>query len=116
MDHVYKVISVDLALLKSNPPQLAITAFGQVNSGGWKNGTLEPRYYIVPPTDGIQDFDFVAQPPIGIAIQVILPVTAHHVIPHIPEWLKGVRVHAGSNSLVAARMDATEHSMSEQAE
>lgn len=109
MEHIYKVISVDLALLKSNPPQLAITAFGQVNSGGWKNGTLELRYYVIPPADGIQDLDFVAQPPVGLAPQVILPVSAHHVITQIPEWLKGVRVHAESNNVVAMRAGSTEH-------
>lgn len=111
MEYVYSVISVDLALLKSNPPQLAITAFGQVNSGGWKNGTLEMRYYVNPPEDGIQDLDFVAQPPVGNAIQVILPVSAHHVITDIPGWLKGVRVHAKSNNVVAMRSGAIEHSM-----
>ncbi len=99
MKHVHKALSVQLALMKSNPPQLAITAYGLVRTGGWKNGTLEPRYYINPPADGIQDFDFVADPPVGPATEVVLPITAHYILTHIPAWLKGVRVHAETNKV-----------------
>lgn len=101
MKHVYKTLAVDLKLLKSSPPQLAITAFGLVRTGGWKNGALEPRYYINPPQDGIQDFDFVAEPPVGPAVEVILPISAHTPMEHIPSWLKGVRVHSETNSIEA---------------
>jgi hypothetical protein len=108
MEHIFETVAVETALLKSFPPQLAITAFGKVNSGGWKNGSLEPRYYLLPPSDGIQDFDFVASPPVGTAIQVILPVTAHYVIQQIPDWLSGVRVHSKSNS-VEVKLNDSKH-------
>ena len=98
-EKVQKTLSVQLALMKSKPPQLAITAFGQVNSGGWKNGALQPRIYIQPPQDGIQDLDFVAEPPSGPATQVISPITAHYVMISIPSWLKGVRVHSSTNNV-----------------
>lgn len=105
MKPIIRVNAVNLTLLKSLPPQLAITAFGEVSSGGWKNGTLAARHYFVPPADGIWDFDFVATPPTGIAIQVILPITAHTTLTAPPAWLKGIRVHSATNRIVS-RMDA----------
>ena len=101
MQHVQSIVSVDLALLKSNPPQLLISSVGTVSSGGWKNGTLELKVYVHPPEDGIQDIDFRAEPPNGVAIDVILPIAAQTVMPDIPEWLKGVRVHSATNNVEA---------------
>jgi hypothetical protein len=101
MKHIRSVVSVDLSLLKSHPPQLLISALGTVPTGGWKNGTLEPRFYIVPPTDGIQDFDFAADPPVGPAIDVILPIAAQTMMESISSWLKGVRVHSATNNVEA---------------
>ncbi|MCE6976347.1 hypothetical protein EI534_02660 [Pseudomonas frederiksbergensis] len=102
MADVMKVVDVDLKILKSNPPQLHISAIGLVNSGGWTNPRLEPRVYIQFPPDGIQDFDFVADPPQGAAIQVILPIDASKLWKEPPlDKLKGVRVHSASNSIEA---------------
>lgn len=101
MKHVRSVLSVDVSILESQPPQLLVRALGTVPTGGWKNGTLEPRFYIDPPADGFQDFDFVGTPPFGPAIQVILPIAAQTVIPSIPPWLKGVRIHSSTNHLEA---------------
>jgi hypothetical protein len=102
MKPILCVNTVDLKLLKSFPPQLVITAYGKVSSGGWKDGTLAPRFHVVPPADGIIDYDFIAEPPTGIAIQVILPIVAHTTFTDPPSWLKGVRVHSASNAVVAA--------------
>jgi hypothetical protein len=99
---IMSVASVDITLLKSNPPQLVVTSFGFVSTAGWKNGRLEPRFYIDFPSDGIQDFDFVADPPEGMALMVISPVAAkpiEWVAP--PEYVKGVRVHSQSNKIEA---------------
>jgi hypothetical protein len=102
MAEVMKVVDVDLKILKSNPPQLHISAIGLVNSGGWTNPRLEPRIYVQFPPDGIQDFDFVADPPQGPAIQVILPVAASELWENPPlDKLKGVRIHSATNSIVA---------------
>ena len=98
--HVISVAKVDLVLLKIQPPHLVINSTGFVTTSGWTNGRLEPRFYIQFPADGIQDFDFVADPPEGIESQVISPITAKPI-----EWvsppsaLKGVRVHAQSNEI-----------------
>lgn len=99
---VMSVASVNIALLKSNSPQLVITSSGFVSTSGWKNGRLEPLFYIDFPADGIQDFDFVADPPEGMALMVISGISAKPL-----EWdnppanLKGVRVHSQSNSIEA---------------
>lgn len=111
MSIIYKAIAVDLALLKSMPPHLAITVYGQVSSGGWTAGTLSPVEYVMPPADGIQDFDFIATPPTGVVIQVVLPITAHYVMQNIPSWLKGVRVHSQTNTVEAKLVDAAEHAV-----
>jgi hypothetical protein len=72
---------------------------GTVPSGGWQNPSLDRRQYVTPPVDGIQDYDFTAAPPVGSAIQVILPIAAQDVIVDIPSWLKGVRVHTATNCM-----------------
>lgn len=102
-----KIISVDavhIAIDKSNPPQLHVAAMGKVSSSGWKGGVLAPRLYILPPEDGIQDLDFLATPPTGITLTVILPISAD-VSMEMVDWLKGVRVHAARNSMEAIFRD-----------
>jgi hypothetical protein len=88
------VDSVRCAINKSNPPQLVVTAYGNVPTGGWTGPTLEPRVYVAPPADGIWDYDFKATPPAGPATQVITPIEATHTWPdYSPATLKGVRIH-----------------------
>ena len=99
---IMSVAKVDLALLKCNPPRLVINATGFVTTSGWTKGRLEPWFYIRFPADGIQDFDFVADPPEGITLMVISPITAKPVEwDNPPDALKGVRVHAQSNQVEA---------------
>lgn len=99
-----RVNDVILRLYKVPPPiglMLYIDVVGLVTTSGWVNGRLEPRFYIKFPEDGIQDFDFVADPPAGIALMVVSPIAAKRL-----EWpkppldiLKGVRIHAQSNNI-----------------
>ena len=95
--HIQKVRGVELIYLKSNPPQLSITAAGRVISGGWTDGTLEPRFYATPPQDGFQEYDFIAQPPFKTTTSISRPITAHTRIKKIPSWLNGVRVYSETN-------------------
>jgi hypothetical protein len=99
MKPINRLTAVNLTLIQSKPAQLAITAFGEVNTGGWKNGTLVPRHYVVPPADGFAEYDFLAEPPTGIAIQVITPILAFATLTAPPGWLKGVRVCAQENKI-----------------
>ena len=109
MSRVFAVTSVDVQILKSNPPQLAVSAAGQVSTSGWHSPELAAWRYVTPPEDAIQDFDFLAVPPEGIALTVMRPIVAEVVAAADPlnYWgpgkpLLGVRVHAQTNSMVAS--------------
>ncbi|WP_299693575.1 hypothetical protein [uncultured Tateyamaria sp.] len=105
---IYAVDSVTMALQKSNPPNLVITAMGRTRTPLWSDPRLVAHVYVTEPQDGVQDFDFVATPPPQDVIvpQVLAPVTASAVIPEIDienYWgadrpLAGVRCHAQSNA------------------
>jgi hypothetical protein len=108
MDRVLCVDSVQVAILESKPPQFAVMANGKVPSTGWTQPELSMWFYVVPPEDGIQDYDFVARPPSGIVLPVVTPISVFHPDPRDPRnyWgkgkpLKGVRIHARENSMEA---------------
>jgi hypothetical protein len=110
MQRVVRVESAETFLLKSHPPKVGVVAHGKVPASGWTNPELTPWFYIAPPADGIQDLDFVAEPPRGgtIILPVISPISAHTVLSRAPDdyWgkgrpLLGVRIHARENSIVA---------------
>lgn len=108
MQRIMSVSTVDVHVLKSNPPMLDISATGEVPTSGWSNPGLTPWYYIAPPKDGIQDFDFVAAAPTGIVSEVVKPIAVELVVDIDPTdyWgkgrpLQGIRVHSRTNSLEA---------------
>lgn len=98
---VLEVQQVKLAILESFPPQLSITATGIVPTQGWKNPELIPYIYIQPPLDGIYEFDFVAEPPEGIAAPALASIEANFRLESIPTNLRGVKIYASTNSQVA---------------
>lgn len=98
---VLEVQDVKLSILRIFPPQLNITAHGTVTTGGWKGAELIPYIYIQPPADGIYDYDFVAEPPEGIASQAIASIEANFRLESIPGNLKGVRIYASTNNKIA---------------
>jgi len=96
---IIEVTEVTLNILKKNPPILEIICKGNVSSGGWSNGQLTPFVYIMPPLDGIYEFDFVADEPTGISTQVISEITSEPFMwDNFPTEVKGVKVYASSNS------------------
>jgi hypothetical protein len=106
MQRVLDVESIDIFLIKTNPPKLLVVARGHVPTTGWTLPQLGPWFYLRPPDDGVQDFDFLAQEPRRHAGDVVLPIAAEQVIAREPlnYWgkghpLKGVRIHARSNTL-----------------
>ncbi len=106
MPRIYKITKISVSIIKTIPPKLAIGCDGQVASSGWSHGRLEPRIYVMPPADGIMDFDFIADPPTGINMPVITPISVTEIIDRDPShfWgkgkpLKGVRIHASANKL-----------------
>ena len=98
MEKITQVDSVSVTYIKTNPPQLKIEANGMAATPNWTKPTLVPRVYIQPPPDGIYDYDFEAIPPDGMTIQVLTPISAELVLTEIPKGMKGVRVHAKTNS------------------
>jgi hypothetical protein len=105
---VFAVDEVQVRVTRTEPPWLIIHALGRVPTTGWSNGQLSKHVHITPPADGIQGFDFNAQMPApdDPVLNVLTPISAHAECPKIDianYWgqglpLKGVRVHAVSNT------------------
>jgi hypothetical protein len=106
MSNILKVYEARIAVLKSFPPQWSVKAEGVVATTGWRNPRLEPRFYIDFPKDGIQDFDFVADPPPGIANQVLSPVTAYVDWENPSKEIRGIRVHSANNAVEVYAADS----------
>ena len=98
---IAEVASVDLYMTKSNPPKYILEARGKVSTSGWSSPRLEPRMYIGgTPPDGVYGFDFVADPPDGAALMVVLPVTAVFQIDGpLPASINGFRVSSANNDI-----------------
>ena len=94
---VKKILKVDFAIQESLPPNLVVTATGEVNTGGYDKDkvTLTRVVYVTPPADGMQEYHLRAVTPEGIVTQVISKVegrdTWKDYLKEAP-WIKGVRV------------------------
>jgi len=94
---VLRVESIEIKILKSNPPQLLINCDGMASTPGWEN----PELVLLEkaPINGIYEFDFCATPPSGMIPQVIVPISASYHFGTIPDDFKGVKINASSNSM-----------------
>lgn len=90
---------LDLVVLQNTPPTLYVRASGTVSTSGRSNGSLVPRIYTTPPADQIQEFDFVADAPRDIVLQVESPIMGEGILHELPDWSKGVRVVALGNQI-----------------
>ena len=97
MEKAIYVHRVNVEFVESTPPLLVITAIGAVPTNGWADAQLVPYIYIDSPMDGYWDFDFIAKRP-GRANDVITPIGAVYTWVDFPETVKGVRIHASTNS------------------
>lgn len=95
---IASVNSVCFNIEKSNPPQLTVHAIGKVSSSGWTNSVLIPRIYFAQPADGIQDFDFLADAPVGNALWVICPIAGDATVV-LEKWVKGVRINSATGNI-----------------
>lgn len=101
MTRIMDVEEVRVVVFKSGHIDVfAVWAKGHVPTTGWTNIELDRYFYLVPPKDGIMEFDFNGKAPDGIVGEVVLPVTAERVLP-MPKWLKGVRIYARANHIDA---------------
>jgi hypothetical protein len=99
---VREVTAVEITFEKSNPPNLLVSAKGRVATAGYTNPRLERAVYVTPPADGVQDLSFYADPPLPgrLVAQVLTEVEAPVLrIERVPDWVKGVRVHAQTNTM-----------------
>ena len=99
---VHRVISVDCTLEKSNPPNALLKAKGEILTGGHTNPHLVLVFYVAPPVDGIQDLQFLIDPPRTgtVVTQVITEVeTPIFRLDRLPTWMKGIRVRAATNAI-----------------
>ena len=96
---VYTVEDAQVGIMKSDPPQISITAEGTVRTTGWTKGRLEAHIYVHPPPDGIYGFEFLATPPDGPSGDAITPIKSEEYTAEMPEGFKGVRIHAETNEM-----------------
>ena len=95
---VMRITELTVITLESHPPQYVINVKGQVNTGGWSNPRLE---LVGAVTDGIQNYDFVMDPPKpGVMVtQGIATHTASINLGRASSSIKGIRVHSATNNL-----------------
>jgi hypothetical protein len=57
---------------------------------------------VTQPADGILDLDFTAEaPPPGTYVTYGFVTVSASVVLRVPDWVRGVRIHASSNTLTA---------------
>ncbi|HNR16434.1 MAG TPA: hypothetical protein PKG90_07200 [Chitinophagaceae bacterium] len=101
MKKVFSVDSIKLALNKSNPPCLVVTAEGTANTSGWSGFTLRPLWNRSnPPVNGVYSFALEGVPPTGIVQQVLTPTgpVSHTLTYGETKDVRKVVVYAASNS------------------
>lgn len=94
-----EITSVTVA--KTSPNSITVTVKAMAPTPGYSHFRLKPVTYIQAPPDGIYDLTAVGVPPGGIVAQVLSPVSFTYAWQTYPGELKGVRVHALSNSATA---------------
>lgn len=99
---------VELKVMPDTEPQRVLVATAEVSSGGWTNPQLNPVTYVTFPIDGIWDVHAVAQPPDGMAAQMISKLPMAMDVGAAPGELKGYRIHAAENCVVVLFDEKTE--------
>ena len=97
-EKIYSIKNVSLKILKKNPAALLIEVEGSTSTTGYTHPKLEPRIYVMPPLDGIWEFDFYADVPTGIVGQMITPISTHYEWDKYPaKEVKGIKVYSQTN-------------------
>lgn len=96
---LYNISDIQLSIFESQPPKLGVAVSGQATTTGWKNIELVPLEKALSP-DGILDLDFVGEPPEGISIPVITPVSAHFVWADDVDRLVGVKIYSRNGEVI----------------
>jgi hypothetical protein len=78
-------------------PQLVVTAIGTVPTLGWTHARFVPR----SPRRGapqVIELDFVAEPPAGLAGDVVSAISASGLVAAPPDGVREVLVHAAEDN------------------
>jgi len=97
---VSTVETVDARRVATNKVTIVINATGTTTTNFWKNPLLKPVKYVQAPTDGIWDFEFVADKP-EASNDMITPIKATYDWGTPPPDVKEVRIIAKSNNRTA---------------
>lgn len=110
VEHAVSKVNLAHAFRLNFPPipslggRILVFAMGEVPTSGWSRPRLAQRFYVTPPADGIQEFDFLAEPPSGIVAQVVLPIAAQGIF-SCPDWMTGIRVIGAQNSVTVVPLE-----------
>ena len=98
---VSSITRLNIALVGSDPPGLAIRVEGEVPALGWRGFTLDHPIYIARPPDGVYEAEMIGEPPAGRAGRAAVPFSHHEIWVPVPADLTGLRVRAATNDMVA---------------
>jgi hypothetical protein len=101
---IYEVSVIDFEVVRMKDA-IGVKAKGIAPGGNFQNPQLTPWFYIIPPRDGIYDYDFVAEEA-GPGTDVLTDIEVSQVIP-MPESFRGIRIHASNNSKMLRRLVRT---------
>lgn len=105
LEHVPKIVKLEYKIQESDPPSLVVTAYGEVPTAGWKQVQLLRRIYVKPPSNGIWEYDLLAQRPGGMAAQVISYVKATNTWSEYDESIQGIRVYGVGEGVHEVKFD-----------
>ena len=98
---VVEVSNVELIrVTNANKRELHIKATGFSQPTGWDKPRLELRNPYWKPLDGIYEFDFLGSAPAGDASKQLEKLFVSLEWDEYPKGIKGIRIFAGSNSIL----------------
>lgn len=98
MSKVPTITSASAFAFSLGGERVLVMAQGLAPTSGWSSSRLSPHFYVIPPAHGYWEFDFLADEPLGVVLQVQLPLAASGIFSP-PQWMKGVRVIAEDRSI-----------------
>lgn len=91
---ILEVTSAEIVVLKTRPRQLVVKATGKTSSAGWTHLRLVPTGRS---RDGVHEFSFIGEPPVGTVAQVLTPVTGTYMVPVENTDLRVAQIVSKSN-------------------
>jgi len=99
---VSSIETVQISIVKTNPPRLQVDIDASYSTGGWNGPALSYMQYVTPPADGIYEATLEANAPKGMVTQAIVPFKHSETWEDLPgEYLKGILIKSKSNSVKA---------------